>query len=630
MICGLSLARKTRMTQTCLSKRGIRPGDDIVRSVLPFRCLRGYKTIANACLLFLGLFLHPLVSSQTGQKARPRTATASASSEFPQLIDITASTGIHFDHLSTPEARYVVESMSGGVALIDYDRDGYPDIYFTNAQSVEMALAGKKAKSALYRNNHNGTFTDVTDKSGVAYPCWAMGAVVGDYNNDGWPDLLVTCFGGVVLYRNNGNGTFTDVTKQAQLGDDTAWATGASFGDYDGDGWPDLFVAHYVDFHLDDLPTFGSRKTCQYHNVPVQCGPRGLKGFRDDLYHNNGDGTFTEVSKQAGVDDSQGFFGLTAVWSDLNGDGRPDLFVANDGEPNYLYRNDGGGHFTDTAYQSGVAVNEDGTEQANMGVALGDYLHTGRFSIVITHFSEEYAALYRNDGDLNFTDVSHASGIAQSTSSYVGWGDVFFDLDNDGWADFFMVNGHVYPQVGAAGIGTQYREPKLLFVNQHNGTFRNISQDAGAAIQIPQVSRGLAVGDLFNDGYLELIVENLEGSPMILRPEGGPQNHWTNLALQGTKSNRLALNARVRVTAGELVEEDEVRSGGSYLSQNDLRLHFGLGKHQRIDKVEIFWPSGAKDLIPQLLSDRLYTVQEGHGVVSTQPAAPSPSFSRHP
>jgi enediyne biosynthesis protein E4 len=613
MTCGSSLARKIPMILTC-SKR----------SVLS----------AAVVLLALVSSVQPHIFCQTSQKTVPQTSGAShanagaASAEIPQLVDITASTGIHFDHLSAPEARYIVESMSGGVALIDYDRDGYPDIYFTNAQNVGMALAGKKAKSALYHNNHDGTFTDVTDKSGVGYPCWAMGAVVGDYNNDGWPDLLVTCFGGVVLYRNNGNGTFTDVTKQAGLGDDTAWATGATFGDYDGDGWADLFVAHYVDYHLDDLPTFGSRKTCQYHDVPVQCGPRGLKGFRDNLYHNNGDGTFTEVSKQAGVDDPQGFFGLTAVWSDLNGDGRPDLFVANDGEPNYLYRNDGGGHFTNVAYQAGVAVNQDGAEQANMGVALGDYMHTGRFSIGVTHFSEEYAALYRNDGDLNFTDVSYASGIAQSTTSYVGWGDAFFDLDNDGWPDFFMVNGHVYPQMNVAGIGMKYREPKLLFLNQHNGSFRNISGEAGAAIQIPQVSRGLAVGDLFNDGRLELVVENLEGGPMILRPEGGPRNHWISFALQGTKSNRLALNARVRVTAGDLVEEDEVRSGGSYLSQNDLRLHFGLGKHERIDKVEIFWPSGTKDALSQLSSDRFYTLQEGQGVVNSQASAPSPSFAR--
>ena len=554
--------------------------------------------------------------------------------EFPHFVDITQSAGIHFNHLSSPEQKYIVESMSGGVALIDYDRDGWPDIYFTNAPSVEMQLAGKKARGALYHNNHDGTFTDVTDKAGVGYPCWGMGVAVGDYNNDGWPDLLVTCFGGVVLYRNNGNGTFTDVTKQAGLDGDTAWATGAAFGDYDNDGWPDLFVSHYVDFHLNDLPTFGSKPTCKYHGIDVQCGPRGLKGSPDNLYHNNGNGTFTDVSKQAGVDDAQGFFGLTAVWSDFNDDGYLDLFVANDGEPNYLYRNDGGGHFTDIAYQSGVAVNQDGNEQANMGVALGDYLHTGRFSIGITHFSEEYAALFRNDGKLNFTDVSWQSGFARSSVPYVGWGDAFFDFDNDGWPDFVMVNGHVYPQVDSADIGTRYREPKVLLHNQHDGTFRDISSLLGPEFQVPQVSRGLAVGDLFNEGRLDLVIENLKGGPMVLRPEGGTKNNWISFELQGTKSNRLALNARVRVTAGDLVQEEEVQSGGSYLSQNDLRLHFGLGKKDRVDKVEVFWPSGAKEVLAGLAVDQFYCVLEGKGVVAPEkihPSAPvvSPTVLSH-
>ena len=566
--------------------------------------------------------------SQSAQavNAPPASGAAPQPSAATQLVDITARTGIHFDHMSTPDARYIVESMSGGVALIDYDQDGYPDIYFTNAASVEMGLAGKKAKSALYRNNHDGTFTDVTDKAGVGYPCWAMGATVGDYNNDGRPDLLVTCFGGVVLYRNNGDGTFTDVTKQAGLSGDNGWATGASFGDYDGDGWPDLFVAHYVDFHLNDLPTFGSKKTCQYHDVPVQCGPRGLKGTSDNLYHNRGDGTFEDVSKQAGVDDARGFFGLTAVWAHLGGDGPPNLFVANDGEPNFLYVNDGHGHFTDVAYPSGVAVNQDGTEQANMGVALGDYMHTGRFSIAISHFSEEYATLYRNDGGMNFTDVSYPSGIARATTPYVGWGDAFIDLNNSGWLDFILVNGHVYPQVGASGTGTVYREPKLVYANQHDGTFRDVSKVSGPAVLIPQVSRGLAVGDLFNDGHLEIVIENLEGGPMILRAEADVQNHWISLELRGAKGNLLALNARVRVTAAELIQEDEVRSGGSYLSQNDMRLHFGLGKHSRADKVEVTWSSGAKETLANLAADRFYVVQEGKGVISTHPAATSPAF----
>jgi hypothetical protein len=534
--------------------------------------------------------------------------------QIPQLVDITRSTKIQFDHLSSPAKKYIVESMSGGVALIDYDRDGWPDIYFTNAPGIDMALAGHKARSALFHNNHDGTFTDVTEKAGVGYPCWAMGASIGDYDNDGWPDLLVTCFGGIVLYHNNHDGTFSNVTTQAGLGKDSGWSTGAAFGDYDGDGWVDLFVAHYVDLDLKDLPEFGSKQTCQYHGIAVQCGPRGLKGSPDALYHNNGNGTFTEVSKAAGVDDAQKFFGLTAVWCDFNNDGRLDLFVANDGEPSYLYRNDGNGHFTDVALDAGVAVNLDGSEQANMGVALGDYEHKGLFSLAISHFSEEYAALFRNNGDLNFTDVSYPSGIARGSTPYVGWGDAFFDLDNDGWLDLIIVNGHVYPQVDTKDIGTTFREPKLLYLNQHDGTFRDISKLAGPAIQIPQVSRGLAVGDLFNDGRLEIVVENLEGEPMILQPQGGPRNHWVSFELEGAKGNRLALNARLRATAGDLVQQDQVQSGGSYLSQSDLRIHFGLAGHEKVDKLEVFWPSGKVETLTDVRADRFYILKEGEGI----------------
>jgi hypothetical protein len=539
------------------------------------------------------------------QKMDPQTAA-----QLPQLVDITGSTGIKFEHLSSPEQKYIVESMSGGVALIDYDRDGWPDIYFTNAQSVEMALAGKKARSALYHNNHDGTFTDVTDTAGVGYPCWAMGAVVGDYNNDGWPDLLVTCFGGVVLYRNNGNGTFTDVTRQAGLSNDSGWATGAAFGDYDNDGWADLFVSHYVAFDLSNLPTFGSMKTCKYHGIDVQCGPRGLNGSPDSLYHNNRDGTFTDVSKKTGVDDPQDRFGLTAVWSDFDNDGRLDLFVTNDGQPNYLYHNDGNGQFTDVAFSGGVAVSQDGVEQANMGLALGDYQHTGFFSLAITHFNDEYTALFRNDGKMNFADVSYASGIAPATTPYVGWGDAFLDFDNDGWVDLFLVNGHVYPQVDSIDIAAKYREPGLLFWNQHDGTFKNISKLVGPAIEIAQVSRGVAIGDLFNDGRLDIVIENLKGEPMILQPQGGVANHWVSFELEGKRSNRLALNARVRASAGDLVQTGEVLSGGSYLSQNDLRIHFGLGSKEHVDKVEILWPDGTTEVRTNLAADHFYTIKE--------------------
>jgi enediyne biosynthesis protein E4 len=553
-------------------------------------------------------------------RAQPQTAV-------PQLVDITASTGIHFKHLASPDKKYIVESMSGGVALIDYDRDGWPDIYFTNAPDVDMQLAGKKARSALFHNNRDGTFTDVTDKAGVGYPCWANGAVVGDYNNDGWPDLFVTCFGGVVLYRNNGDGTFTNVTQEAGLGGDTLWAMGAAFADYDGDGFQDLFVSHYAALDLHDLPAFGSMVNCQYYMIKVQCGPAGLKGSPDNLYHNNGDGTFSDVSKQAGVDDPERLLGLTAVWSDFNNDGKLELFVANDGARNYFYQNDGKGHFSDIGYQAAVALDENGRALANMGLALGDYLHTGRFSIAITAFSDQHLELFRNDGGLNFTDVSNISRIARSTIHYVGWGDAFYDIDNDGWLDLIVVNGHVYPQVDQANIGIHFREPTLLFLNQRDGRFRDVSDQAGDALKVPIVGRGLAIGDLFNDGMQEVVIENLEGEPTILRPEA-PRNHWISFELAGTKSNKLALNARARVITGDLIQTDEVRSGGSYLSQSDLRLHFGLGDHRQAEKVEISWPSGRTETLTNLATDRFYCVKEGAGVVpcaSIRPTAtPTP------
>ncbi len=550
----------------------------------------------------------PLVMAQA---AKPASGVPKATVAVPKLVDVTASSGIHFEHLSSSDQRYIVESMSGGVALIDYDGDGWPDIYFTNAPSVAMALAGKTARGALYHNNRDGTFTDVTEKAGVGTPCWAMGVAVGDYDNDGLPDLAVSCFGGVVLYRNNGDGTFTDVTKQSGLDKDSGWATGLAFGDYDGDGNSDLFVPHYVDFDLKDLPTFGSKKTCQYHDIAVQCGPRGLKGSPDSLFRNNGDGTFTEVSKQVGVDDPHHYFGLTAVWSDLGNDGKLDLFVANDGEPNYLYREDASGHYKDVAFEAGVAVSEEGQEQANMGVSLGDYLNTGRMSILVSHFSDEYATLFRNDGGLSFSDVSHAAGIARASVPYVGWGDAFVDLNNSGWQDIVLVNGHVYPQVDNSNAGTSYREPKLVYVNQHDGTFREVGAETGKAAVVPQVSRGLAVGDLFHRGALDIVVENLVGEPMILESKPDPANHWISLRLEGAPRNRLALNARVRVTTGKLAQLGEVRSGGSYLSQNDLALHFGVGSAATIDRVEVMWPHGETQVFTGVQADRFYRLKQG-------------------
>jgi hypothetical protein len=477
-----------------------------------------------------------------------------------------------------------------------------------------MALAGRKARGSLYRNNGDGTFTEATDRAGVGEAGWAMGACVGDYNNDGWPDLYVTAFGPNTLYRNNGDGTFTDVTREARVGD-PRWSSGCAFGDYDGDGWVDLLVANYVDFRLGDLPKFGEGANCQYRGLPVQCGPKGLKGAGDTLYHNNGDGTFTDVSKAAGVSDPNGYYGLGVVWTDLDEDGRPDAFVANDATPNFLYRNEGQGRFSEIAFVAGAAVSESGSSQACMGIALGDYLNTGRFSIFVTNFSEEYNTLYRNECKLTFTDVSYSSGTAPSSLPYVGWGTGFFDLDNDGWLDLLVVNGHVYPQVDTRDLGTKYRQPKLLYVNQHNGTFREVSRDAGMALSVPRVSRGAAFGDLDNDGDIDIVVGDLDGAPMILRNDGGNRSNWITLELKGARGNRLALGARVKLVSGASTQVNEVRSGASYLSQNDLPLHFGLGKAERVDRVEIRWPSGKTDVLTNLATRRFYTVKEGEGIV---------------
>ncbi len=563
-------------------------------------------------LALLAVFAFSAVAEQAvGQRGDGAAHGSAAAAELPQLVDITASTKISFEHLSSPEARYIVESMSGGVAVLDYDGDGWPDLYFTNAPSVEMARQGVKARSALFRNNHDGTFTDVTEKAGVGYPCWAMGAAVGDIDNDGWPDLAVSCFGGVVLFRNNHDGTFANVTEHAGLAHDTGWATGLAFGDYDKDGWVDLFVPHYVNLDLSHLPAFGEGKTCMYHAVPVQCGPRGLKGSPDTLYHNRGDGTFTEVSTQAGVSDPKGYFGLEAVWSDFDDDGRLDLFVANDGESNFLYRNLGDGHFLEQGLDAGVALSEDGNEQANMGVALGDYDRTGRESIAVTHFSEDYATLYQNAGRMNFSDVAHSAHVAQSTVHDVGWGDAFLDTDNRGLLDLILVNGHVYPQVDGAAVGTTYREPKLLFWNNGDGTFRDISASVGPALSQPQVSRGLAVADLFNSGHLDVIVENLVGGPMILAVNGSPANHWASFQLEGQPSNRLALNARISVRTTGPPQMQEVLSGGSYLSQSDLRLHFGLGSAARMGEVDVRWPDGKQQSFHDVAADSFYRLREG-------------------
>ena len=541
---------------------------------------------------------------------------------IPQLEDITQKSGVKFSHSSAPESRYIIESMSGGVLLLDYDRDGWLDIYFTNAPTAQGALKGEKARSALYHNNHDGTFTDVTDKAGVGFPCIAMGGAVGDFDNDGWPDIYVTCYGGNVLYHNNGDGTFADVARKAGV-TDGRWSTGASFGDYDNDGFVDLMVTNYVDLDLRHLPVFGSSATCKYMGLDVQCGPRGLKGSGDSLFHNNGNGTFSEVAKKAGVDNPNGYYGLTTIFADFNNTGRPDIYVANDSTAAFLYRNDGDGKFTDIGLESGTALGDDGHEQAGMGVAIGDYLHTGRPSLAVSNFALDNTPLYRNDGHWDFQDVSYAAGIGLPSVPYVKWGIAFVDLDNDGWLDLVTVNGHVYPQVDTLSSAARYREPKLIQLNQGNGTFCDASNESGPDVLVPQVSRGLATGDLFNDGNMDLVVGNLEGAPQILRNRGIPGQHWVSFELSGTKSNRMAIGARLKLTAGGVTQTDEIHSGGSYLSQSDQRIHFGLGKATRIDSLEIHWPSGRAETIQNLDADRFYSILEGQGVVPAEKIRPA-------
>ena len=539
----------------------------------------------------------------------------------PQLEDITDRAGIRFQHDFSPEAHSILESMAGGVLLLDYDRDGWLDIYFTNAPTVEEALQGKKARGALYHNNHDGTFTDVTEKAGIGKPCYAMGGAVGDYDNDGWPDIYVTCYGGNVLYRNNGDGTFTDVTKQAGVADGR-WSTGAAFADYDGDGFLDLMVANYVDLSLHHLPTFGSAMTCRFMGINVQCGPRGLKGSGDSLFHNNGDGTFSDVSKKAGVDDPNGYYGLGVIWSDFNNTGQPDLYVANDSTAAYLYRNEGSGKFTDIGMESGTALGEDGHEQAGMGVSAGDYLHTGRPALVVSNFALDNTPLYRNGGNWDFQEVSYSAGVGLPSLPWVKWGIAFVDLDNDGWLDLFTVTGHVYPQADQIPSSPKYRQPKLVQLNQRDGTFCDASDQSGPAVLEPRVSRGLAVGDLFNDGNMDLVVEDLVGKPMVLRNHGIPGHHWISLELAGQKSNRMAIGARLKLVAGGMTQTEEIHSGGSYLSQSDTRVHFGLGTATTVDSVEIRWPSGKMETFNGLSVDKFYSVLEGQGIVPAETIRP--------
>ncbi len=524
--------------------------------------------------------------------------------------DVTAEAGITFRHHSAPDKKYILESMSGGVALFDFDNDGLVDIYLLDSPTVATSGDPNAARSALYRNRGNGTFEDVTDKAGLGQTGWAMGVCVADVDGDGWRDLYVTGFGHNHLYRNNHDGTFADITEAAGVGGG-GWSTGCGFADYDRDGNLDLFVSRYVNIELGRLPEFGRDKNCQYRGVPVQCGPRGLPGESDLLFHNDGHGHFTEVGAKAGVSDPKGYFGLGIAWFDANDDGWPDLYVADDSSPSLLYLNQKDGSFKESAFPLGVAVSEDGAEQGGMGVAVGDYDGSGRLSLYKTNFGEEYNNLYQNKGGA-WTDVGFPSRTARSSLPYVGWGTAFFDYDNDGWLDLIAANGHVYPQLDKApgGGGVGYRQRTLLYHNRGDGTFDEVAGQFGPPLTEERVSRGLAVGDLDNDGRLDVVINDLDGSPQLLHNELAGAGHWLIVKLTGKRPNTDAVGALVKVKAGPLSLLRLVQSGTGYLSQDDLRRHFGLGKQDRADAVEVRWPDGTSSRMDNVKADQILEIRQ--------------------
>jgi hypothetical protein len=554
--------------------------------------------------------------------SRPITAGGFVDNAPIIFSDITHTAGLDkFHHVSgTHDKSTILETPGSGVALLDYDNDGWLDIYLLNGSTIP-ALKGKEPppRAMLFHNNHDGTFTDVTEKAGVANERWGFGVAVGDYDNDGWPDIYVSNFGKNRLYHNNHDGTFTDVAEKAGV-TLSGWSTGATWGDYDHDGLLDLFVPGYVKFDPENppIPGKGGLPTgfCQFRGIDVMCGPRGLPGESDHLFHNNGDGTFTDVSAKAGVSDPRGYYGLASVFVDVDDDGWLDLLVANDSVPKYLYRNKHDGTFEDVSYLSGFALNDEGREQAAMGIAVGDYNRDGKVDFCVTNFSDDYDTLYRNDGDASFTDVSYAAGIANVTNPFLGWGTGFLDYDNDALLDLFVANGHVYPGVDKQDWGTTWAQRPLLLRNLNGSKFEEVPPSTGSGLAVVVSARGAAFGDLFNDGHIAVVLNVIDSTPVVLRNVVKNSNHWLTLKLiGGAKSPRDAIGAKVFVTAGGVRQRGDVYSGGSYASSSDQRLHFGLETATKTDKVEIFWPDGAKEEIKIPAIDQIVTIVEGKGIV---------------
>lgn len=536
-----------------------------------------------------------------------------------------SDSGIHFEDVSTraglqtpivyggeTKQRFILETTGTGVAITDFDQDGYPDIFIVNGSRLD-AVSGPRPTNLLYKNLHDGTFRDITRGAGLSHTGWGQAVCVGDYDNDGRSDLLVTYYGSNVLYRNQGNGKFADVSETAGVQNPGQWNSGCTFWDYDRDGDLDLFVASYLDFNDATRYQPGSGPNCRWKGMAVMCGPMGLKTSRNVLYRNNGNGTFSDVSAGAGITKSTDCYGFMPVTLDFDRDGWPDLFVSCDSTPNLLFRNNRNGTFSEIGMEAGVAVNEDGKEQASMGVAVGDYDRDSLLDLFVTNFSEDTPTLYRANQDGTFTDATYQAKLGMNTQ-FLSWGTAFADLDQDGWKDLFIVSGHVYPEVDSHPSETSYRQRRSVHRNLGNGVFQDISGQAGPGILAQHASRGLAFEDLDQDGRLEVVVVNLNEAPSLLKNQAKHNGNWAILQLEGSRSNRSAIGARVQLTTEGRIQTDEVRSSSSFYSSCGLRLHFGLGSRQTIDKIEIVWPSGVRQSFENLPANRVIAVHETQGI----------------
>jgi enediyne biosynthesis protein E4 len=570
-------------------------------------------------LLFLAVLSLP-VTSLAAQTTQPiKLAPPKVKPNEIHFEDIAPQAGLDVLNVygGDTHKEFIIETTGNGAIIFDYDNDGWPDIFLPHGSTVEGFPKDKAPTGHLYHNNRNGTFTDVTSSAGLVRAGWAQGGCVGDYDNDGYLDLLVTYWGQNVLYHNNGNGTFTDVTTTAGLKTSRdEWSTGCSFLDYNRDGKADIFVVRYVDFSYDSVPRPGQGRWCQWKGINTMCGPRGLKPGVNALYHNNGDGTFTDVSQKSGILNTTPCYGFTSLTADFDHDGWPDIYVACDSTASILYHNNHDGTFVEIGKKAGVAYNEDGSEQAGMGLSADDFTHSGNQDIVKTNFSDDTPTLYLNRGGNNFDDVTYSSGLGK-IKSWLGWGVQFYDFDNSGWPGILIANGHVYPEVDGKTLGTSYREPKVAYYSLRDSTFANITAEAGPALSEKHSGRGMALGDLFNDGHEEALVNNMNEKPSLYY-NTSPIGNWICLQLVGVKSNRAALGAIVTLMQGSDKREQEVRSGGGYISQNDLRLHFGLGKSSRAEKVVIRWPSGLVETLSDLPANQYYVIREGGGVDQSQ------------